>query len=145
MPKVEHKVVIEQPANVIFAVLSNVEQLPTRLPSVKDVEVLSDGEFGVGTQFLVSHNMRGREAKIVNEVSQFEEGRVIGFRTISGAKPYEEVYSLEETDEGTEVTLSASGEMPGLMKLFSRSFKRLLNKQIKNDLERLEDLFEEGE
>ena len=143
MPKVEHKTVINQPAKVIFAVLVDLAQLPKRVPSVSDVEAISTGALAVGSQYMLTSKTRRKEVKIINEVFDLVENRSIGFRSISGTQPYEELFQLAEVDEGTEVTLSASGKMAGLMKLFSGSFKRLLKKQVQNDLDRLENLFEE--
>lgn len=142
MPKVEQTTIISRPVGEIYAYLCDLEQLPARAPSITNVNIISKGVLKEGMRFEVTSSSRGRQIQMVNEIFDLVENRSIGFRTISGTQPYEEFYQFTEVETGTEVVLRATGEMLGLTKFFSRSFKRLLKKQIKNDLERLKDLLE---
>lgn len=108
-------------------------------------EMLSGEEMRTGSQFLVTSKVLGKQVEMIYEITEYESNQVYGTKVISGSQPLYENYQLQEDEYGTKVTVMANGEMPGLTKIFSRSFKRLLKRQVESDLERLKDLLEEGD
>lgn len=85
----------------------------------------------------------GKQTEMIYEITMMESNQVYGTKVISGSQPLYERYQFEEDEKGTKVTVTANGDMPRLIKIFSGSFKRLLKKQVENDLERLKDILEE--
>lgn len=145
MPEISKEIIINAPAETVFEFLLGLENYPSRFPTVKEAAPMEEGQLKLGSRFRTLNQSKGRQFEIVFEVSRFENNRVFGTTSVSGSQPFEEIYRLEEAEGGTKVTLSASGEMPGLMKLLSGRFKKLLKKQVGNDLERLKDLLETDE
>lgn len=145
MPEISKEIIIDAPAETVFEFLLSLENYPSRFPTVKEVTSMDEGQLNIGSQFRTLNQSKGRQFEIVYEVSRFEINKVFGTASVSGSQAFEEIYRLEELEDGTKVTLSANGEMPGLMKLLSGRFKKLLKKQVGNDLERLKDLLETDE
>lgn len=142
MTEITDTILINQPVEIIFDFLTDLENLSVRIPSVTKVAMISGGEMRVGTQFLVTSRAKGKKTKIVYEVMECEKNQAYETKIISGSQPFQERYQLAKDENGTRVTLTAIGDMPGLIRIFIRSFERLLKKQVEKDLERLKDLLE---
>ncbi|MCH7663746.1 MAG: SRPBCC family protein [Chloroflexi bacterium] len=145
MPEIIKSIRIEQPIEVVYEYLTALKNLPERIPSVLKAEMLSGEELSTGSQYLVTSKVLGKQAEMIYEITMMESNQVYATKIISGSQPLFERYQFEEDEKGTKLTVTANGEMPGLIKIFSGSFKRLLKKQVENDLERLKDILEEGD
>lgn len=144
MPKIEDSILIEQPVEIIFDYITTLETLGERIPSVVKVAMVSGEDMRVGARYQVTSKARRRKSEILFEVIEYELNRAYATKIVSGSQPFKEHYQLAKRKNGTMVTLSADGDTPGLLKPFRRSFERLLIKQVRNDLERLKNLLEEG-
>ena len=142
MPEIQKEITINRTAPEVFAYLCDLDQMPERLPTIVEAEYVNGPPLGLGEQFHTVQRAKGRQFEIIYEVSGYEQDRLFAVATVSGTQPFEEVYEIKAVDGGAVVTLTARGEMPGMMRLFSRKFKKLLKKQVSNDLERLKDLLE---
>ena len=143
MPEVTKSILIERPVPEVYEYLTALKNLPDRIPSMLKAELISGEEMQVGSQFLVTSKVLGKQTEMIYEITMIESNQVYGTKVISGSQPLYERYQFEEDKKGTKVTVTANGDMPGLIKIFSGSFKRLLKKQVENDLERLKDILEE--
>lgn len=142
MPEIQKEITINRTAKEVFAYLCDLSKMPERLPTIVEAAFLNGPPLELGEQFHTVQRSKGRQFEIIYEVSGFEQDRLLAITAISGTQPFEEVYEIEAVDDGAAVTLTARGEMPGMMRLFSGKFKKLLKKQVNNDLERLKDLLE---
>ena len=145
MPEIIKSILIEQTVEEVYDYLTALKNLPERIPSVLKAEMISGEEIQIGSQYLVTSKVLGKQTEMIYEITIIERNQVYGTKVISGSQPLYERYQFEEDEKGTKVTVTANGDMPGLIKIFSGSFKRLLKKQVENDLERLKDILEEGD
>ena len=143
MPEIIKSILIEQPVEEVYEYLTALKNLPKRIPSVLKAEMISGEEMQIGSQYLVTSKVLGKQTEMIYEITMMERNQVYGTKIISGSQPLYERYQFEEDEKGTKLTVTANGDMPGLIKIFSGSFKRLLKKQVENDLERLKDILEE--
>src|SRR3954470_7624137 len=63
---------INAPADRVFALLTNLADLPRLIPDIKKVEVLTPGPVGVGTRFKETRVMFGKEATETMEFAAFD-------------------------------------------------------------------------
>lgn len=66
---------IAAPPAAVFAVVADVERLPTHIPEIKKVELLTPGPVGVGTKIKETRVMFGKEASETFEVVEYDPGR----------------------------------------------------------------------
>ena len=68
---------IQAPPDAVYAALANPDGWHEWMPGLIRIERLTEGEFGVGTQWREVRKMFGKEAAEVFEVSAVEPGRSI--------------------------------------------------------------------
>ena len=85
----------------------------------------------------------GRRIEIASELTDYEEDRVLGFKSISGPIPVTGSYSFEPDGEGTKVTFTLQGEPGGFFKLAEPIVARSTQRQWETNLANLKDLLEQ--
>ena len=133
---------IAAPVESVFDLLTDLSGAAERISGIDKVEVLTEGEFGVGTRWRETRTMMGKSATEEMTVSAFEPGR--SFMTVaesSGCR-YESGFRCEPTEGGTSVTFSFRGEaastgakvMMTLMAPFNWLIAQQMKKMIQADL-----------
>ena len=84
----------------------------------------------------------GRRMETSYEITEYEENKLIGFKTTSGPIPMEGSYSVESIEAGTKLSFKISGEPGGLFKLAEPLVARTAKRQIETDFNNLKDLLE---
>ena len=112
----------DAPPQKVFDALTNVNALMEWMPNLKEVKVLSEGEFGVGTVFEETRRMFFRDATERFHVTIFEppemlELTVDGSQGSSGSGQYTFFYHLEEDEDNGGASMSMHGEITGLNKV----------------------------
>jgi carbon monoxide dehydrogenase subunit G len=79
---------IAAPPTAVFAVIADVERMPTRIPGVRKIEVLTPGPVGVGTKFRETRIMFGKEATETFEVVEYDPGRRLTLVAVSCGAEY---------------------------------------------------------
>ncbi len=79
---------IAAPPAAVFAVVADVERMPTRIPEIKTVEMLTPGLIGVGTKFKETRIMFGKEASETFEVVEYDPGRRLTLAAVSCGAEY---------------------------------------------------------
>ncbi len=86
--------------------------------------------------------MFGRRVETEFEVTEFEPGRKIAFKSIRGSFPVSGVYSFAPDGDGTVVTFALQGEPAGFFKLAEPLLARMLQRQWDTNLANLKDILE---
>lgn len=144
--------VIDAPPTEVIAVMADFDAWHHWMDGLISVEKLTDGSYGVGTQWRETRKLFGQEASEVFEVTEFEPpGKVSlwvdGRQGTTGKGAYRFVYTLEPTGvKGTQLTMQADIDMPGLMaKLFGFLFKGMFKKGCDRDTLALKAYLEGGQ
>jgi uncharacterized protein YndB with AHSA1/START domain len=132
----------------VFHALTDLDSADQWMPGFVRIEKLSEGEFGVGTEFRETRKFLGKEATEQFEVTRCQPPtglslRVDGKKGSSRRGEYLFDYRLEPKNVGTGVTLH--GEIRGLGrfgtllgKLFLGSYKKACAKDLRALAEHLE-------
>lgn len=125
----------------VFQALTDLEGAPKWMPGFVKIETLTEGAFGVGTQWRETRKIFGKEATEQFEVTRFEPPTGLGLR-VDGTKgtskrgEYLFDYRLTPQSGGTEVTLHGTirglGVIAALLsKLFVGTFKKACVKDLR--------------
>jgi uncharacterized membrane protein len=149
MKRVELSVDIDAPADEIWGALTNPADFPEWISGMQSVEVLTEGDYGVGTRYQVTAGTGKRTISWTVEITGLEPGRQIDF-SYTGDVEGNGGWLIEprEADSGYWVTSFDEFAPPGgwLVKLLSRVWLDNAGRaERRKALERLKDMLEEGE
>jgi len=137
-------VVINQPAEEIFAYLSDLENLVDWSGSLITVRKISPGALHVGAMVQSTMRFLGRWMNITFEIVEYEPSRYLTLKSLRGITPCVFSYQLEPTnDGGTIVALETVIHFTGgILGLAESVVTNAIRRQIEHDLLTLKDLLE---
>jgi carbon monoxide dehydrogenase subunit G len=116
MARFQHSVVINRPAERVFAFVSDFENDPP-WSGVAQVRRSPVGPVGVGTTFRLRQQFLGRSLDIVMEVVRYEPDHVITVKTTSSRfVSMTGTRLVEPAGEATRLTFLGTGHTHGLLK-----------------------------
>jgi hypothetical protein len=151
--KVEQSIVIRRPPDEVFDFLVNRSNDVVWMASVVESEWLSEsaadtpGAVTVGRRGRMVMRFPGGPAEFVDEVAEYEHGRRIAHRTVSGPIPLYTACVCEPTDQGCRATVSgAADRLPGgfLGRIASPFMVGAIRRGFRADLVTLKKLLEAG-
>jgi uncharacterized membrane protein len=142
MIRVEISVVVNRPIQMVFAFVTNVENDPLWTEEVVEAKKITEGPIGVGTTFSDVVEIFGRRLENTLEITAYEPNRTATFKSISGPVPYEGIYTFENSNGGTQVTISIEAEPGGFFKLAKPLIGPRLEKQWQTNFANLKNLLE---
>ncbi|MFH5878590.1 SRPBCC family protein [Arthrobacter sp. NA-172] len=95
----------------VWAVISDIPGSAKTLSGVKAIQMLSEGPYGEGTRWKETRAMMGRDETVEMYVSQSDPPRGTTVTARQGGADYTTLFTLEERDGGTEVTLFFGAEI----------------------------------
>ena len=133
MPSAESSIVINRPRSEVFAFVADHENDPS--PGVLDIKRASgEGKGAVYTQGV--HGPMGKRVDADFEVTAYQDGTLLAFRTLAGPVQPEGSYRFEDADGGTRVTFSLKANLRGTQKLMAP----MVAKSMRNQVAALDDL-----
>jgi carbon monoxide dehydrogenase subunit G len=123
--------IVRTPGDV-FAYLTDVSNLPAWQSGVKSA-TLRDGKVEE------SRTLLGRELNTTLEIVEQEEPRLFTLRALNGPVRFTVRHQLEPTEDGTRLTVTAEGDVPGFA---AGLLARGAEKQFRKDFERLKRILE---
>jgi carbon monoxide dehydrogenase subunit G len=130
--RVELTIEIARTPEDVFAYLTDLTNLPEWQGDVKSAS-LRDGRIEE------TRSLLGREIHTTLEVVEQEAPRVFTLRAIDSPVPVTVRHELEPTDDGTRLTVTVEGKVPGFA---AGLLTRHVEKQFRKDFERLKQILE---
>ncbi len=135
----ESSIHIDAPTDRVYDIITDLHGAQERIEGIKALEVLTDGEFGVGTRFRETRVMFGKEATEEMEVTEVNPGKSYATGAESCGCKYHSVIGVEPDGEGSRLTMSMQATpmtlvgkvMSGVMSLM---MKRVIRKCFEADL-----------
>ena len=146
MKQVELAINVIAPAADIWAVLTDPRRFPDWITGIQSVDVLTEGEYSVGTRYRVNAGTGDRDVEWTVEITGLEPEERIDFTyggDVEGKGGW--LIELREDDEGFWVTSFDEFAPPGgrLVKLLSRFWvDNAARASRRESLERLKELIE---
>lgn len=129
----------------VFAAVSEVENLPNVVPDVVGVEVLSPASTGVGTRFVETRLMRGKETKTELEVTEFVPSERVRMVTDSHGTVWDTVFTVQQQGERTELGLTMDARAHELLpRILNPIMKGLIKKGLEKHVDAVQAYCEAG-
>jgi uncharacterized membrane protein len=142
--RTRHSVFINLPAEEIFAYLSNFENLLDWSGSTIAIRKTSPGTLQVGATVRSTNRLLGKWMEITFEIVEYEPGRYLTIKSLSGTTPCHFCYQFEPcANGGTSVCLEAVIQLTGgMLGLSESALTNVVRRQIEHDLLTLRDVLE---
>lgn len=105
---------LEAPLEQVFAAFTDIEHSAQRVSGIKAVEVLTTGEFGLGTRWRETREVMGRLDDAEMEVTSFEKNRSYTITHHKAGARIDTTFSFASIGEATEVSIEFALENHGL-------------------------------
>lgn len=136
-------ITINRPVDRVFAFIADLENAPKWQSGVTDSKVISSGPIHIGTQFKEVIKVIGRPVETICEITEFDLGKQVGFRSDSSAAiQYEGRYSFEPIQGGTRLTFSGWTRLGGFWRLVEPLFGGEVKKELQGEMKRIKSLLE---
>ncbi len=106
---------------------------------------LSEGTNTIGSFFRSIGHLMGQRAQGTFEVTEFEQNKRYGFKSLSGDLHSRTAYSFEIANESTKVNISTQADLGKSSKMNERILEKKMRKQLKENISLLKNLLEETE
>ena len=129
MPQAENSIVINRSRADVFEFIANHENDPKWRPGVLDIARAS----GQGEGEIWRQGLKGPMGKRIDgdfEVTAYQEGSLIAFRTLGGPVQPEGSYRFEDANGGTRVTFSLNANLRGPQKLMAPMVAKSMRNQV---------------
>ncbi len=144
----EYIIVINQPVEKVFDYVSN----PVNLPEwqgppteIRYLQQITPGQLREGDRFTTVLQFLGRRYETPTEVSAYEPNRRLSYRSTEGPVRTRMTFIFEEVPGGTRFTHSQEVEPGGFFGLAESVFEIEARRQLRNDLQMLQNLLEANE
>jgi len=129
---------LEAPVDQVFAAFTDIEHNAGRVAGIRDVDVLSTGEFRLGTRWRETREVMGRLDDAEMEVTAFEKGRGYTITHYKGGAKIDTVFTFAPDGDGTLVSITFAlenhGLPPGLLAPVSWAIAGKVKEALTNDL-----------
>ncbi len=105
---------LEAPVDQVFAAFTDIEHNAGRVSGIRNVEVLSTGEFRLGTRWRETREVMGRLDDAEMEVTAFEKGRSYTITHYKAGVKIDTVFTFAPEGDGTQVSITFALENQGL-------------------------------
>ena len=140
MPSAQNTVTIDRPLHEVFAFVADKSNDPAWRPGVAEIERVS-GEGAGATYRQVMNGPMGRKIPADFEVTRYDVGKRIEFRTTAGPVHPKGRFDFVEEGGATRVTFSLDADLHGAKKLMSPMVAKTMQSEVRA-LERLKAVLE---
>ncbi len=140
---------IDAPTARVYDIITDLHGAQERIEGIKSLEVLTDGEFGVGTRFRETRVMFGKEATEEMEITEVNLGKSYATGAESCGCRYRTVVSVEQDGEGSRLSMAMEATPMTLVGkimsvVMSRMMKGTIRKCFEADLADIKRAAESG-
>lgn len=129
---------LEAPVDQVFAAFTDIEHSAGRVSGIKNVEILSTGEFRLGMRWRETREVMGRLDDAEMEVTAFEKGRGYTITHYKAGGKIDTVFTFTPAGDGTEVSITFAlenqGLPPGLLSPVSWAIAGKVKEALSKDL-----------
>lgn len=145
MISVTANVVIDRPADEVFAYLSNFEHNPSWQQGMRAARFTTDPPLRVGSRYEQEARFMGRAVRSTFVVEALEPGSSITIRSVAGTFPITVTRSVSpHPDGGTAVSAHVRGEPGRRFAIAGPLLRRLVERSVRGDYARLKRVLEAG-
>ena len=140
MSRTEVQRTIAAPADLVFAAVADVEHFARAVEDIERVEFVSETRAGLGTRFRETRVMRGREATVELEITEFAPPERVRFLSEAGGVQWDTVFEVTAAGDGStrlSMVMEAT-PLTFMARLFMPLMKGMVRKAIASDIDAVE-------
>ena len=140
MSRTEVQRTIAAPADLVFAAVADVEHFARAVEDIERVEFVSETRAGLGTRFRETRVMRGREATVELEITEFAPPERVRFLSEAGGVQWDTVFEVTAAGDGStrlSMVMEAT-PLTFMARLFMPLMKGMVRKAIASDMDAVE-------
>jgi uncharacterized protein YndB with AHSA1/START domain len=141
MIRVGRSIVIDRPAEVVFAFVSDQTNAPRWQRGLLEVRRTTDGPVGVGTRHTVVRTLLGRRLMLSNEYTRYEPNELVAFEW-SGTMPGQASYVVEPSGDRARLTSRIEMRPTGLLRVAEPLMAARLSRDVEANLRALKGVLE---
>jgi carbon monoxide dehydrogenase subunit G len=127
---------IQAPLSVVFDVISRPDGFKAAVPGIQHIEFLSASHSGVGTRFVETRQMNGREAKAELEVTELNDNERVRIVSDMGGTVWDTLFCVRVVDEQVELTMSMDARPHNfLANLMTPMILPMVSKAVESDMD----------
>ena len=142
MIKMEKTQILKCPVERAFAYITDINNLTQWETNMSDVEMLTPGEFGIGSKFSGKAKAMGMRMKWTSEVTEWESNRKYSEKITTGGSTINARLLFEPVEEGTKLTIEREMNMAGPLRLLTPFLKNSVSKQSDDSIKNLKNILE---
>ena len=105
---------IAAPVETVFAMFTDIEHGPGRVSGIKGVEMMTFGDFRLGTKWTETRELLGRTDDAEMEITAFDRNRSYTITHHKAGVRVDTVFTFDPTDGGTRVSIEFALNPMGL-------------------------------
>ena len=127
---------ISAPAATVFDTVAHIENFSKAVPGIVNIEFLTESRTGVGTKFKETRVMKGREATVELEVTEYEPNQRIRIVSDTHGTVWDTVFTVAESAGQTQLEMVMDANAYKLLsKLMNPLIKGMIQKAIEGDMD----------
>lgn len=144
MPVVDDSIIIDRPREQVWEFATDPENILLTNSNLLEFEQTTDGPMGKGSRFRGVVKVAGKRLEWKTEITGFEPGRRIVYRTVESAIPFSLDITYEDADGGTKIVWHQEADSYGgfFGKLTDPLVTRMYAKDVRSNLETTKELLE---
>lgn len=143
MIEIKDSVYINQPVKKVFEFTTNLSNNAKWQTDIVVAEQTSPGPFGLGATYRCVNRFLGRRFESEGIISEFEPNKLCSFKFTSGSVSGESSYLFRSKNGSTQITTLGHLTLNNY-KLAGFLVKRKARQQVRDDLQKLKRLLENG-
>ena len=124
--------IISAPLDLVFETISDVRNFRHAVPHITNVEFLSDQQTGVGTCFLETRVMKGREQTVELEVTEYVKNERVRMVSDAGGTIWDTLFTVSKSSDNVEMIMHMEIKP---YKFFAKMFTPLIRRMVANAVE----------
>ena len=140
--KIHESITINAAPEAVFALVTDLDREQEWDSGLISSEKLTDGPLGLGTRVKEVRKIPGGKAENVQEITRWEENRLMGWDTVEGKMITSGTISVRPVGDSSEVTFEMTGRGNLLMTLFSPVISWMVGREIHRNFGMLKNMAE---
>ncbi len=144
MIDIEESVTIARPVERVFAFATDFQHNRRWQTDVILTEQTSEGPMGEGTTYRLVNRFMGKQFDSAGVISEYVPNQICSYRFVSGPVGGESSFIFEPVNDGTRFITRGFIELK-IFKTVGLLTRRRARRQVRNDLQTLKKILENGE
>ena len=140
--RVDESLVVGRPRDEVARYMFDWRNDPEWIGGISEAQLVSDGDFGVGSRVSRVASFMGRRIEYVLEVEDYDATSRLAMRSVKGPFPMTVAYELADAEGGTRARVRVGGDASGFYRIAGPLLNRAAARSIAADLKRLKALLE---